>query len=576
MMNNRSTIFLSLLFFIFFPLRLEGQTSSTWTIAASPLENISSKELSSDVMESVEAAAKQIPQLILDNVNEGVLRAVYEPEQFDRDTYDLWKKRQSLFNEMDSLVKARDEILFQKLEKKERSLKLLEAEKKIEEQKEKIQENISEEKKLSENLNSENENKKKDSFFKRFLADEEKIQTEKIAVWKNDITQLFNYTKDTTEAQIIDAKINGLMTGRIRMIENYISVNMELRQYPGGKLYASATDVAHISALEDIAYSLARQLLPSLTNTVPVVLDILIQPEDIAENSVIYIADEVYHGAKNKITIQPGIDYIRIETPGCKSVNITYDFSTNPVFYITVKLDEEEKLPLKINSLSQGLSSFNFNAIPGKASGSVIEINGSKYIGEMLTEEGWSNFFLLDTKALTEPAQIDLPLPKEDISKNIEKARKRLYRSYGYVIFAMPFYFITTGGYENRVNAVKGNLLKEADAKIPLWQALKYTGSGLLGVALGNMVFQLGRYLLSANQVIPKTYTEKQMTSYDPESDYAEEVSENVSDESGDSEEGEVENEVSEDGLTEEDESESKSNTENIQTIKEEGKDNEF
>ncbi len=499
-----------------------AQNSSTWTIAASALKNISSRELTSDVMESVEAAAKQIPQLILDNVNEGILRAVYAPEQYDRDSYDLWKKRQSLFNEMDSLVKARDEILFQKLEKKERQTKLIEAEQKIKKQKEKIEENILEEKKLTEIIKNRTDDKKKESFFKRFLSDEDNIQTEKIAVWKNDINQLFNYTSDTTEAQIIDAKINGLMTGEIKLIDSYISVNMELRQYPGGKLYATASDVAHISALEDIAYSLSRQLLPSLTNTIPVVLDILLEPEEMAENSVIYIADEVYHGAKNIITIQPGIDYIRIETPDCRSVNITYDFSTSPIFYITVKLEEEEFIPFKLTSLSEGISAFNFNAIPGKGSSSVIKINGSKYIGEIQTDEGWSDFFILDTKNVTQPEQLSVALPKEDISRNIEKARKRLYRSYGYVIFAMPVYFIATGGYENRSNAVQGNLLQEAEANLSLWQILKYSGAGVLGLALGNMVFQLGRYLLAANQVIPKTYTEKQFSSYDPSADGAE------------------------------------------------------
>ncbi len=529
-MNKYFRFFVSVICFLFSVNKVFGETTENWTIAASALKNISSTEISSDLNESVQAAAKQIPQLILDNVNEGVLRAVYAPEQYDRDSYDLWKKRLSLFNEMNTLVKNRDEILFQKLEKKERAVKLKEAELKINEQKQKIEENILEEKNLIEKLKTGSEDKKKESFFKRLLSDEDKIQTEKIAIWKNDVTQLFNYTEETTQAQIIDAKINGLMTGTIKVIENYISVNMELRQYPGGKLYATASDVAHISALEDIAYSLAKQLLPSLTNTIPVILDILIEPEEKAENSVIYIADEVYHGAKNIIPIQPGIDYIRIETPDCKSVNITYDFSNNPIYYITVKLEEEEKIPFKLNTLSESVSSFTFNAIPESDKRNRIEINGSRYIGEIQMTEGWSNFFLLDTKNITKSSQITVTISKEDISKNIEKARKRLYRSYGYVIFAMPVFFITTGGYENRVNAVNGNLLDESEASLQLWQILKYTGSGVLGVALGNMVFQLGRYLLAANQVIPKTYDEKNISSYNPEEDVSEEITETETD----------------------------------------------
>lgn len=529
---------LSFVFFSFFlfisSFDIYSQTKSElpkWVIAASPLQNINAIGSEGYDNASVKAAAIQIPQLILGKVTEGMERILVESENFQRNRYTLLEKRQKLFLELSKLVLKRDTLLFSKKTNDEKAKELEDAELKITEQKEKILENFEEEKELSlelqENLAKEkNKTGTNKNFFTNLFSKETQENIESLAVWKNDITKLFSFDKvyddpkvyeQELQKSVLSEKINGLMTGTIKSIGDYISVTMELRQYPGGELYATANDVGMISELETLADSLSRQLLPSLINTEPVKIDVLILPEESAAQSVLYIGDEVYKGCSSEFVVQPGIRDFRIETPGYKTVNINYNFSGQNKFFVTVYLQEELNFLLNVgieqdedNILDEEKISYNINALPIGTHDSNISVNGKKYFGEIIVDDV-STFFIVDSDEISSNASLNIIPPAEKLSERIDNSRRRLYRSYGYVLLSLPVYYTFAGMYESRLYATSSD---DYSKDLEIFNTLNICGVGLLAATGVNMVVQLIRYLIDANKVLPQTYSSKDFGDY--------------------------------------------------------------
>lgn len=508
-----------LLFLVFFgqSILLFSATDSNrdkWIIAAEELSIISS-ENKTTVNASVIAAAKQIPQLILGHVTEGMQRIVVSSEQFERDKYNLLKQRQSLFSEYSSLVQKRDAVIFSKFSKDEVKQKIAEAEEKIKEVKEKILKNIEEENKIK--TGPTDSEKEKRNFFVNLFSSDAKEKIEEVAIWQNDKTKLFSFTETFTdeyaykqelEKSIIDKKINGLMTGTIQAIGEFISVSMELRQYPGGNLYATANEVGLIYDTETIANSLSTQLLPSLINTIPVKIDLLILPEIVATESVIYIGDDIYRGSHNQIFVQPGICNLRIETPNYKSVNLNYDFSNQKEFFVTVQLREVNTFNLFLfpNIEDEGLT-LNLNALP-KGNRTNISINGKKVYGEILDKNNWSNFFIIDTQNIQENSQLAVNAPINDITEKINKTRRQLYNSYGLLMLSVPLYFVG----KTVIDQNYGGLIEDATT---IHNVLYWGGIGVLVTSLTNFAVQLTRFLLATNEVLPQNYTKKNVAPHE-------------------------------------------------------------
>ncbi|NLM01563.1 MAG: hypothetical protein GX220_08965 [Treponema sp.] len=513
----------SFLFILIFSLLISNvfandKENQQWIIAASELKNINANTEENFNITTINAAAKQIPQLILGKVTEGMERIIVDAEKFERERYELQKQRQSYFTEMTNINKKRDSLIFSSNTKENIQKQIYETETKILELKEKILKNIQQEKALS----SKNISEEKNTFFDNFFKEKIKNNIEVVSVWNNDISKLFSFDKtfidplafkQEYEKAIIGAKINALMTGTIKTIGEYVSVQMELRQYPGDVLYATANDIGLISDMESLAVSLARQLLPSLINTVPVKIDMLILPEEDAEKSIIYIEDKVYRGSKNDFTLQPGIKNLRIETEGFKSININYDFSKSSIFFITINLQKENFVPLYFDFKNENKSvELNINALPQGNENVNVLINGKKYFGEILTEDKTSSFFVFDSNEINDSSLLKLKTINEDVTKKIEKSRKRFYRSYGYVLIAMPVYFIIQGNFEARQKAYNAGQLSSDG--LNTWEIATYTSAGVLGGALINWGVQLFRYLIAANEVLPKTYTKENISSY--------------------------------------------------------------
>jgi hypothetical protein len=150
-----------------------------------------------------------------------------------------------------------------------------------------------------------------------------------------------------------------------------------------------------------------------------------------------------------------------------------------------------------------------------------VLISDKTYIGEIVSNENQDNysFFILkngfNSKSLenqkTENGknivalQVDIPEAKENLSKRIDKSRKRMYWSYGGLLLSLPLYYFAKGNYD----LCEENSSVIASSTVQTWKTASditmYTSIGA-GV---NFLVNLILYLVDANKVVPKTVEPK-------------------------------------------------------------------
>ena len=72
---------------------------------------------------------------------------------------------------------------------------------------------------------------------------------------------------------------------------------------------------------------------------------------DIPENVTIRLDNQTYRNSIIQLPIQPGIHTIMVESPGYETQTITYDFSKEEEYIVSVKLVEVENINLEFSAL---------------------------------------------------------------------------------------------------------------------------------------------------------------------------------------------------------------------------------
>ena len=89
-----------------------------------------------------------------------------------------------------------------------------------------------------------------------------------------------------------------------------------------------------------------------------------------------------------------------------------------------------------------------------------------------------------------------------DVSADIEKHRRNMYTAYSAFILSLPLSFYTYGRFVNSYNA---NLFGDIDTESArTWQQYCWAAVGVSAVLGAVFSYQLVRYLLSANAVLPE------------------------------------------------------------------------
>lgn len=499
-MKKKLLLFISILFLLNNSLLF----SENWTLGATQFTLKDSALITESEKSGLDIISSQIPSLILDFFPLNIARTVFPEEQFERDLFKIKKERQSLYSTLTGQIKSRDG-LFLSYEGIELKKKIESSYKSIKTTIEKLDDLDKNEKELIESFN---QNKKK------------KNSIENVVLYQNDSTKLYNLEDSNSKEKITSSSINGLITGNITPYGNYVKVESFLTLYPEGKILVTAKEVGLVSEVEFIASSIMNQMLSAIINSPLVEADILIYPQEAGENAKIYIEDFVLKGKSVSTKFTPGEHSIRIESPGYETIYFSYNYLSNENKTISVNMKKIETVESyftvknkKIDNQFDLSSQIYLNSLFIGNNPISVLVSDKTYIGEIVSNKGDDvySFFVLkngyNSKNLQEKnennaiaLQFDIPEAKEDLSKKIDRSRKRMYWSYGGLILSLPLHFFAKGTYE----LCEENSSIVDSSKLSTWEAVSnvtmYTAIGA-GV---NFLVQLILYLVDANKVVPK------------------------------------------------------------------------
>ena len=503
-------------------------TDNNWTLAAQKF-NFTQKDVVSD---SDLSASKTLPVLILEQVSENLFRNTHAEERLDRKLYELQKQRISLFMQLSKEVKTRDSLVLGNYSKRKLASKIKESQKKIEKIQNDIQANIDackeEEKKASKQIEKDKnlideENDKKDSFLNllKDLSSEneyEKDVVENVVLYQNDFNKLFsagdklegeNYSSFDFQQAVVNAGINGLITGTITKFNQYISVNATLYQYPAAKIIGSAVDVGSITDLKTLAVSIARQLTPKITDNMPIELFFSVEPKEVLKDITITVDDVVYKEIPEKVIVQNGIHSFVFAAEGYSTLSTSYSFAGNQKYKIDVTMAQEKQgvLNLRLQNMFKGDIYANGNysgVVNDEQRFSSIKINNNAILGRFISEDGYGADFYVPQKLIVDNNFVKVNAKPFDRSDYIEKRRRYMYTSYSIFIVSLIPSFYTYGNYHSIATAYNaGADIEYQTAKN--WQMASNISMGVSIGCAGFFIYELIRYLNAANSVLPAT-----------------------------------------------------------------------
>ena len=522
MMKNK----ILFLFFLFISSFAFSETlSNKWVIAAEQFE-VNQINQNDKFLEGI---SKTIPQLILEKLDANIVRNIYPDEKFERKQYELKKERMSLFLQLSSLTKTRDSFVLYNYTENELKLKQREQDKKINDVKKKINENL-EKLKESEaqfeedvkNYNSKQNQSKNDfqkfvDLFKHFFSSKDDLYTtEKLTFYNDNYSSLYvppsklkdmEYDSKEFENAMVNAKINTLITGVINKVGDYYSITVEAYLYPSAKKLITLTDVGSANDFEMICTNIARSIIPVLSNAIPVEIVLNITNEDIKFDQIdFFIDDALQSNVSDQIIVQSGVHYIQFVCPGYKSISTSYYFEGNKKYKIDITFEKEEIKTLNIQSIKPVQGTFYANGTVGIqenefSNKAKIKINDTLILGSFISSDGKQGFFYIPEKLVIENANLAVKLNLQNKGETVESRRKKMYWSYSLLTISLMPTLFTYGNLNSTINRYNNG--KESISTVKNWQTGFYVSAGIsIGCGIF-FVYELVRYLMAANQVVP-------------------------------------------------------------------------
>ncbi len=463
-----------------------------------------------DSQEALELAAETLPRLLLDYLEGSGNRVMEDDEIKNRVLFSLMTERQELFSQLSSELRNRDAIMFNSSTSIEKRKQKKESVARIEELQKKIRTNLA---KATDPLGIDETVKKKDLPVGQKVAYISPLRPgDKLSLvtWRNDSSLFFDKkNEDETEfdyeQRVVNAGISALISGSVSERAGFLRATVSLSVYPGGEIAATVSDVGSLSDLPSLAELLGQALYPAVINSKPVRLRFEINPPEAAKVAKIYV-DGISMISDDQ-DLQSGVHDITIDAAGFKSKEFSYDFYGEEEFLVRVTMREDERMKVFLDSTTTSSGQFYLNAIPVENAAEASLSYGTA-IGEFESVEGYNDYFLLENnnpQRMQGPFQlqkINVRASTSDISAEIEKSRKTMYNSYAALMLSMPLLFFSNG---TQIAAQNAYLYGMSDVKrSQKWMQVRQF-SNALSITLGlNFAFQLGRYLLKANSILPQ------------------------------------------------------------------------
>lgn len=455
--------------------------------------------------------AQTIPEKVLDQVLQYSSREILSDEKNQRKLYELKNQRTSLFLQLSAQVQLRDALVLTVTDEKTLEKKITEAELKLAEIKAKIDQNLETQKEILNHTYVEPE-KETDFLTKAFTKPENTALIENIALYKNDSSVLYEFEEknkdlplnsEAVEKELVSKGIKGFISGNINVYSQYITVTLELHSYPGASSLITLKEYGNLDDIDTIAFNLASELGPAITNALPAVLYI----KGLSENIQVYIDNKLVSENVEKYSVPAGVHTLEFTGKEYKSAGTSYYFEGNKNYTIDVNLEKLEPKNISIKPLSPVIGSFYANGVQAQTveEETVLSINGNSVLGQFITQDNAVTFYYIAEENLNNGQTYSVAIKDFDTGSYIEKRRRWMYTSYSVLVSSLIPAFFCQGQANSYIAAGNAGFLK-TEKDIQTANGWITASNVATGVSVGCgiwFVYELIRYLYAANKVLP-------------------------------------------------------------------------
>ena len=447
------------------------------------------------------AVLSAIPKLILEQLYGTKTRNVPDEEILNRKIHSLVKERLALFLELSKEQKTKDALVIQNLSEYQFQKQTAVQEKKIKEITQKIDDNLANQEKLMAEFNSEKPP------LRRKAPD-----TEDFSFYKSDSSELFKFSQKIEKidyaafdcsAEIVNAKINGLVTGTVAVYGGYAAVSAEMFLYPGAVSTGVITEIGLISEPEKIAKNIAYRLVPKIENAIPCEIQISIKPESLKDIARVTIDSTVYNKIPDKLVLSNGVHNFSFECEGYRKESFSYGFGYEKKYLIEVEFFKQDLIETALVLKKAIAGNLFYNGLQAEDNVMSVKINNSGVLGYYYTDKGNTMFFMIPKNQVIDDKAVTANLKDYDIGADIEKKRRMMYISYSALICSLPFLFYSYSSYSTLYKGYVAGTSSISIDDIKKYQTMSYIGIGV-SAGLGIwFVAELVAYLISANKALP-------------------------------------------------------------------------
>ena len=447
------------------------------------------------------AVLSAIPKLILEQLYGTKTRNVPDEEILNRKIHSLVKERLALFLELSKEQKTKDALVIQNLSEYQFQKQTAVQEKKIKEITQKIDDNLANQEKLMAEFNSEKPPLRREA-----------PDTEDFSFYKSDSSELFKFSQKIEKidyaafdcsAEIINAKINGLVTGTVAVYGGYAAVSAEMFLYPGAVSTGVITEIGLISEPEKIAKNIAYRLVPKIENAIPCEIQISIKPESLKDIARVTIDSTVYNKIPDKLVLSNGVHNFSFECEGYRKESFSYGFGYEKKYLIEVEFFKQDLTETALVLKKAIAGNLFYNGLQAEDNVMSVKINNSGVLGYYYTDKGNTMFFMIPKNQFIDDKAVTANLKDYDIGADIEKKRRMMYISYSALICSLPFLFYSYSSYSTLYKGYVAGTSSISIDDIKKYQTMSYIGIGV-SAGLGIwFVAELVAYLISANKALP-------------------------------------------------------------------------
>ena len=336
--------------------------------------------------------------------------------------------------------------------------------------------------------------------------------TEDFSFYKSDSSELFKFSQKIEKidyaafdcsAEIINAKINGLVTGTVAVYGGYAAVSAEMFLYPGAVSTGVITEIGLISEPEKIAKNIAYRLVPKIENAIPCEIQISIKPESLKDIARVTIDSTVYNKIPDKLVLSNGVHNFSFECEGYRKESFSYGFGYEKKYLIEVEFFKQDLTETALVLKKAIAGNLFYNGLQAEDNVMSVKINNSGVLGYYYTDKGNTMFFMIPKNQFIDDKAVTANLKDYDIGADIEKKRRMMYISYSALICSLPFLFYSYSSYSTLYKGYVAGTSSISIDDIKKYQTMSYIGIGV-SAGLGIwFVAELVAYLISANKALP-------------------------------------------------------------------------